>query len=235
VRKAVVNSDTTAGNNTSSKSRAGGWRKWPFLPNGHFALEANITKYHANDRIFLSVSMTRAMCRRGVLLTPIYGKIEREDAFVVDRPSNHFRMAQGTDRVVVPGAPVVLHALTRERVILSLVPHSSWYGISGVRCCRSFDHTRFVAVRPPGCGEDRPATCDRRLSYGLCRRLLATRPLLLASMQVAPERQALRLSWRTGLTMRDVPLHRRERTQPEPAKANSGTSHPMDSTDRQAV
>jgi hypothetical protein len=56
------------------------------------------------------------MCR--ILLTSIYGEIESEDAFVVGRPPNHFRMAQGMDRVVIPSPPMLFHALTREFAIL---------------------------------------------------------------------------------------------------------------------
>jgi len=37
---------------------------------------------------------------------------------MIGRPLNHSGMAQGTDYVVIPGTPVVLHAPTRELVIL---------------------------------------------------------------------------------------------------------------------
>src|SRR5260221_14065228 len=37
---------------------------------------------------------------------------------MIGRPLNYSGMAQGTDYVVIPGTPVVLHAPTRELVIL---------------------------------------------------------------------------------------------------------------------
>src|SRR5260370_19967746 len=37
---------------------------------------------------------------------------------MISRPLNHSGMAQGTDYVVIPSTPVVLHAPTRELVIL---------------------------------------------------------------------------------------------------------------------
>jgi hypothetical protein len=37
---------------------------------------------------------------------------------MIGRPLKHFGMAQGTDYVVIPGTPMVLHAPTRELVIL---------------------------------------------------------------------------------------------------------------------
>src|SRR5258706_15136399 len=37
---------------------------------------------------------------------------------MIGRPLNYSEMAQGTDYVVIPGTPVVLHAPTRELVIL---------------------------------------------------------------------------------------------------------------------
>jgi hypothetical protein len=52
------------------------------------------------------------------LLTSVCGEVESKDAFMIGRPLKHFGMAQGTDYVVIPGTPMVLHAPTRELVIL---------------------------------------------------------------------------------------------------------------------
>src|SRR5580704_8797288 len=55
-----------------------------------------------------------------VLFTAILGQIEGEDAFVIRRALEHFRMAQGANGIVIAGAPVLLHAGAREVVILRM-------------------------------------------------------------------------------------------------------------------
>src|SRR6185312_12179751 len=56
--------------------------------------------------------------KRPRLLTSVHGEVESKDAFLVCRLLEHFGMAQGTDRVVIPSAPVLLHARARELIIL---------------------------------------------------------------------------------------------------------------------
>ena len=48
----------------------------------------------------------RDVPKRASYSRPSYREIESEDAFVVGRPPDHFGMAQGTDRVVIPSPPV---------------------------------------------------------------------------------------------------------------------------------
>jgi hypothetical protein len=53
-----------------------------------------------------------------LLFTSVYGEIERKDTVMIGRPLEYFGMAQGADGVVITGAPMLLHAGTRELIVL---------------------------------------------------------------------------------------------------------------------
>src|SRR5580658_2894116 len=53
-------------------------------------------------------------------LPSVLRQIEGHDAFEVVRPGEYFGMAQGAHRIVVARAPVVLHAVPREFIILGV-------------------------------------------------------------------------------------------------------------------
>ncbi len=55
-----------------------------------------------------------------VSLTPIHVKVEDRDTIVAVGPFQHLRVAKGTDRIVVAGVPLLLHAEPGERVVLGV-------------------------------------------------------------------------------------------------------------------
>jgi hypothetical protein len=55
-----------------------------------------------------------------ILFRAVVEKVEGEDAFVIGGPFKHFRMAQSTNRIVIAGTPMLLHACAREVVILRM-------------------------------------------------------------------------------------------------------------------
>src|ERR1700756_4308382 len=74
--------------------------------------------------VFPSSCIRLAPYRAAVLerdsLPPVLREIEGHDALAVVRPAEHLRMAQGAHRIVIASAPVLLHAVTRELIVLGI-------------------------------------------------------------------------------------------------------------------
>ena len=52
------------------------------------------------------------------LFPPVHGKIERADPFLIAGPLQRLGMAKRAHRVVIAGAPMLLHGQPRELVVL---------------------------------------------------------------------------------------------------------------------
>src|SRR3981081_2059005 len=57
---------------------------------------------------------------RNSSFTPVLSEVERHDALAGVGAPEHLRMAQGSHRVVIAGAPVILHAEPRELVVFRM-------------------------------------------------------------------------------------------------------------------
>jgi hypothetical protein len=64
--------------------------------------------------------LSRAHTPQPLLFTSVGGEIESEDALVVCRTFQYLAMTQRAARIVVPGTPMLLHAQSRELVVLGM-------------------------------------------------------------------------------------------------------------------
>src|SRR5690348_1199927 len=107
--------------NTPSSRRSHCWRRRPASPAWTCLASIYGGGSNANCRcrcMFLSVYNFPDWPKSGRLFTSVHGEVESKDAFLVGGLLDHFGMAKSTDRVVIPSSPAVLHAPTRELIIL---------------------------------------------------------------------------------------------------------------------